>query len=65
MQTYVHRVGRTGRAGQSGAAITLFTPDDSELRAELEQQLTKQPASTSGSDGASFSSESVDMFTIL
>ncbi|BDA46069.1 ATP-dependent RNA helicase dbp9 [Coccomyxa sp. Obi] len=52
VQTYVHRVGRTGRAGQSGAAITLLTPDDSELRAELEQQLGKQPASTSGSDGA-------------
>ncbi|GBF89331.1 DEAD-box ATP-dependent RNA helicase [Raphidocelis subcapitata] len=25
---YVHRVGRTGRAGQSGAALTLLTPPD-------------------------------------
>ena len=26
---YIHRVGRTGRAGHSGVAITLFTENDS------------------------------------
>jgi len=26
---YVHRIGRTGRAGRQGAAFTLLTPDDS------------------------------------
>ncbi len=28
VEGYVHRVGRTGRAGQSGAAVTLLTPSD-------------------------------------
>jgi ATP-dependent RNA helicase DDX52/ROK1 len=28
---YVHRIGRTGRNGRSGAAITLFTEEDSDL----------------------------------
>lgn len=27
-QDYVHRIGRTGRAGQDGLAITLFTEHD-------------------------------------
>ena len=25
---YVHRIGRTGRAGRKGAAVTFFTEDD-------------------------------------
>lgn len=31
-QGYVHRVGRTGRGGQEGAALTLFTPQDELFR---------------------------------
>ncbi|CAG2066489.1 unnamed protein product, partial [Timema podura] len=27
--SYIHRIGRTGRAGQPGKAITFFTQDDS------------------------------------
>ena len=27
-ETYVHRVGRTGRAGRTGIGITLLTPDE-------------------------------------
>ena len=34
---YVHRIGRTGRAGQKGIAITLFTPDDAEAIANIEK----------------------------
>lgn len=30
-ETYVHRVGRTGRAGKKGLAIALCTPDEREL----------------------------------
>lgn len=26
-EDYIHRIGRTGRAGQTGTAITLFTTD--------------------------------------
>ena len=30
VQSYIHRIGRTGRAGCSGEAITLFTNSDAE-----------------------------------
>lgn len=30
VDSYIHRVGRTGRAGKEGAAITFFTEDDKE-----------------------------------
>ncbi len=39
---YVHRIGRTGRAGKNGVAITLLTPRQSSLIKEL-QRLTKAP----------------------
>ena len=31
LQDYVHRVGRTGRASQSGMAVTFFTEGDTEM----------------------------------
>ena len=34
---YVHRIGRTGRAGATGKAFTLMTPDDSEAIAQIEK----------------------------
>jgi superfamily II DNA/RNA helicase len=34
---YVHRIGRTGRAGASGKAFTLVTPDDAEAIANIEK----------------------------
>ena len=34
---YVHRIGRTGRAGMKGTAITLVTPDDEEAIAQIEK----------------------------
>ena len=34
---YVHRIGRTGRAGMKGIAITLVTPDDEEAIAQIEK----------------------------
>uniref|UniRef100_A0A383WG42 RNA helicase n=1 Tax=Tetradesmus obliquus TaxID=3088 RepID=A0A383WG42_TETOB len=42
VQGYVHRVGRTGRAGQSGLALTLLTPQDDDFRQELQQALQQQ-----------------------
>ncbi len=41
---YVHRIGRTGRAGQKGSAVTLVTPDDEEAIANIEK-LTSQKIS--------------------
>src|SRR3546814_11875311 len=34
---YVHRIGRTGRAGATGIAITLVTPDDAEAVSQIEK----------------------------
>ncbi|RYD96083.1 MAG: DEAD/DEAH box helicase, partial [Sphingomonadales bacterium] len=34
---YVHRIGRTGRAGATGIAYTLVTPEDSENISEIEK----------------------------
>jgi len=34
---YVHRIGRTGRAGATGVAYTLITPDDDENIANIEK----------------------------
>ncbi len=36
-EDYVHRIGRTGRAGASGLALSLMTPDDERLRVEIEK----------------------------
>lgn len=40
-EDYVHRIGRTGRAGKFGLAVTLVTPDDLWMLKEIEQ-LIKQ-----------------------
>ena len=34
-ESYIHRIGRTGRAGMEGLAVTLYTADDSTLLYEL------------------------------
>lgn len=40
-EDYVHRIGRTGRAGASGLAVTLVAPSDTKLVADIEK-LTKK-----------------------
>ncbi len=41
-EDYVHRIGRTGRAGQSGLAITLVDRDDSRLVSDIEKLIKKK-----------------------
>lgn len=41
-EVYVHRIGRTGRAGKTGVAITLLSPREKRRMREVEA-LTKQP----------------------
>ncbi len=41
-EDYVHRIGRTGRAGMSGRAFTLATPEDSKLLAGVERLIGRK-----------------------
>ncbi|MCF8006590.1 MAG: DEAD/DEAH box helicase [Methylovulum sp.] len=41
-EDYVHRIGRTGRAGATGVAISLVCPDEARYLAELEKFLKRQ-----------------------
>ncbi|MBN2340486.1 MAG: DEAD/DEAH box helicase [Deltaproteobacteria bacterium] len=38
-EDYVHRIGRTGRAGETGRAVSLVTPDDIHLLRQVEKLL--------------------------
>lgn len=38
-ESYIHRIGRTGRAGQSGMAVTLATPYDVSKLASIERSI--------------------------
>ncbi|KAL4526406.1 hypothetical protein Ndes2526A_g00857 [Nannochloris sp. 'desiccata'] len=50
---YVHRVGRTGRAGNSGTAVSLFAPSENDFAAELESALAvKNNKNDKTGDGA-------------
>jgi superfamily II DNA/RNA helicase len=50
-EDYVHRIGRTGRAGRTGIAYTLMTPDEAENLAEVEK-LIRQKIERYGGPGA-------------
>jgi superfamily II DNA/RNA helicase len=41
-EDYVHRIGRTGRAGASGIAVTLVTRDDTRLTSDIEKLIKKK-----------------------
>ena len=41
-EDYIHRIGRTGRAGLTGEAISLVSPDEQDLLASIEKMLKKK-----------------------
>ncbi|KAK9898482.1 DEAD-domain-containing protein [Cystobasidium minutum MCA 4210] len=45
IEAYVHRIGRTGRAGKKGVAVTFLGNEDAEVMYDLKQELTKSPIS--------------------
>lgn len=46
IEDYTHRIGRTGRAGKHGTAISFLTKDDSPLFYDLKALLLSSPVST-------------------
>jgi len=54
-EDYVHRIGRTGRAGASGVAVSLVTPSDARLLADIEKLIKLkaevEPFQIAGGDG--------------
>jgi ATP-dependent RNA helicase DDX23/PRP28 len=45
IESYTHRIGRTGRAGKSGVAITFLGPEDNDVLYDLKQMLMKSEIS--------------------
>ncbi|KAL3473543.1 hypothetical protein BJX99DRAFT_248851 [Aspergillus californicus] len=45
IESYTHRIGRTGRAGKSGIAITFLGNEDTDVMYDLKQMLIKSPIS--------------------
>ena len=45
IESYTHRIGRTGRAGKSGVAITFWGNEDADVLYDLKQMLSKSQIS--------------------
>ncbi|PVZ97594.1 hypothetical protein BB558_006445 [Smittium angustum] len=45
IEDYTHRIGRTGRAGKEGVAITFLSNDDTEVIYDLRKMIEKSPIS--------------------
>ena len=59
-EDYIHRIGRTGRAGATGEAISLVSSEEERYLADIEKLLKKKIVANAlpdGFDGASSSSE--------
>ena len=49
---YVHRIGRTGRAGMQGEAITIVTPEDKKALAKVAELVGREPDELTLGDAA-------------
>jgi ATP-dependent RNA helicase RhlE len=49
-ESYIHRIGRTGRAGQNGKAVSIATPEQGQLIRDIER-LLKKPLTIVKPDG--------------
>lgn len=45
IEDYTHRIGRTGRAGRSGVALSFLTPGDSSVLYDLRKMIQKSSVS--------------------
>jgi ATP-dependent RNA helicase RhlE len=52
-EDYIHRIGRTGRAGATGQAISLCSPDEEKLLTEIERMLKRSIPVATMDDGFS------------
>ena len=52
-EDYVHRIGRTGRAGRKGHSVTLASSSDDKLLASIEKLIGKKIPRNGGSDAES------------
>ncbi|MEK7151699.1 MAG: DEAD/DEAH box helicase [Patescibacteria group bacterium] len=62
-QDYVHRIGRTGRAGEKGRAISFAMPDQKRDVRDIERLIRKEiPVTTHGSPLTSFDAPAIRSF---
>jgi len=45
IESYIHRIGRTGRAGNRGVAITFLDSGDDDILYDLKQEISRSPVS--------------------
>ena len=55
-ESYIHRIGRTGRAGKNGRAVSLATPDQGKLVHHIERLLKKSIRVVKYTENLNFSS---------
>ena len=60
-ESYIHRIGRTGRAKEKGIAISFFTEKELDQKAEIEKLMSMAIPWVDTPEGLSFSDELIDL----